>query len=258
MLAIVIMSNTPLLTSLLRSSCSDTLGTNVSVFERFCSRLDDHYLVLKSHTLKDAKRNIMREKGDVFEDLCYAMLKAGAFSGIPLTYLWKFKDIPDDIRASLGLSTRDMGIDLVGCTATHWVAFQCKYRKKPKAKRPDGQFNKWQVPWSELSTFLALATNNSFGQLVVMTSAKGVNWQGNYNHNCKVFARETFLGIPRSIWDTIHGDVGQKLGSTVTVDSEPNITPKVTTASSHSMEHKLGNTTDVVRAARNAWLNKLH
>lgn len=239
------MSNTPLITSLLRSSCSDTLGTDAPVFERFCNKLDDHYLVLKSHTMKDMKRNIMREKGDVFENLCYEALRANAFPGIPLTYLWKFKDIPADIRTSLGLSDRDMGIDLVGCTTTHWVAFQCKYRKKPnKAKRPDGQFNKWQVSWSELSTFLALATNNSFGQLVIMTSAKGVNWQGNYNHRCKVFARETFLGISRDIWDKMCGDTGYKLGTGIE-------------DTTYTSANNIVSTNDNIRAARNAWLDKL-
>jgi hypothetical protein len=246
------MTSTELLLKTLRTARNETLGSNVPVFERFCNKLDDHYLVLKSHTLKDTKRNILREKGDVFEDLCYETLRAGAFN-LPLTYLWKFKDIPDNIRSGLGLSDRDMGIDLVGCTATHWIAFQCKYRKKPnKAKRPDGQFNKWQVPWSELSTFLALANNNNFGQLVVMTSARGVNWQGNPNARCKVLARETFLGISRDIWDKICGDAGYKLGNVNPVKDISTTNPSLV-ANVASGAH----TNITVRAARNAWLDKL-
>ena len=229
----------------LSSAYNATLGTDIPVFERFCSKFDDHFTVMKSSNMKDLKKNAMKIKGDHFEDLCYELLRAQAFANLPLTYLWKFQDIPDDIRAALGLTQRDMGIDLVGCTATEWVAIQCKYRKKPNSsRRPDGSFNKWQVSWTELSTFLALATNNRFARLIIMTSAPSVSWQGHYNTRCTVFARGSFLGIDREIWSKLCGDTRQTLGS-------------VSSVIAAIPSNNLNEQTRVAREARAAWLDKL-
>ena len=229
-----------MLQSWLNSVYYHTLGTDRPVFEQFCTKFDDHYTVMKSNCLKDMQKNVLKMKGDSFEELCYLLLRNGAFDNLKLTYLWKFKDIPDDIRTGLGLSNRDMGIDLVGCSATEWFAFQCKYRKKPKSIN---KFNKWQVSWTELATFLALATNNRFARLIVMTSAPTVSWQGHQNPRCTTFARGTFLSIPREVWSKICGDIGQKLGDTNNNNSANN-------------NNTTANNTQLL-TARNLWLDKL-
>ena len=243
-----------MLQSWLNSAYYHTLGTDTPVFEQFCTKFDDHYTVMKSNCLKDMQKNVLKLKGDSFEELCYLLLRNGAFDNLKLTYLWKFKDIPDNIRTFLGLSNRDMGIDLVGCSATEWFAFQCKYRKKPnKPKRADGSFNKWQVSWTELSTFLALATNNKFTHLIVMTSALGVSWQGHKNPQCTTLARGTFLSISREMWSKICGNIGQKLGDNSTSSSTNTTTTNTTIATNTT------NTTTNIQllTARNTWLNKL-
>lgn len=186
----------------------------------------------------------MKAKGDVFEDLCYQLLRHHAFPGIQLRFLWKFSDLPDEYRTQLGLSTRDMGIDLIGCTDTEWVAIQCKYRKKPnKSRRPDGAPIYWQVPWAELATFIALgARTGPWGQMIVLTSAESCRWQGHRDPKCKTFARGTFLSIERGIWDTLSGDPGHTLNDKkeVSVDKKTDV-----------------KTSKDVREARSAWLDKL-
>lgn len=235
------------LVSWLRAACSDaTIGTT-PIFEHFCKRFDDHYTVLKSQNLKDLKKNIGKAKGDVFEELCYQLLREHAFPGLKLNFIWKFADLPIEYRTQLSLSNRDMGIDLVGCTDTQWVAIQCKYRKKPnKSRRPDGAPIYWQVPWAELSTFVALcARTGPWGQMVVLTSAESCRWQGRRDPRCTTYARGTFLSIGRNIWDKLAGDPGHTLTGTTA--------PKSISSQNTQTQQEVKD----VREKRAAWLDKL-
>jgi len=206
----------------IRSTCAEQ--SQETIFERFCRRFDDHFIAVKAHSVSEVRKNkatySMKVKGDLFEQLCCDLIMAGGFPQLRLNHLWRLKDLPQDIRLGLRIPQQDVGIDLVGCTSAHWVAIQCKYRKRPNhVKRPNGQFNRWQVTWKDLSTFLALAGQTGpWGHLYVMTSAPSIHWEGGgstLRNQVTSICRGSFQAVPREIWDRLAGDPGHQLGTEV-------------------------------------------
>lgn len=69
-----------------------------NIFESVMDQMTLHYGNLPTKT-----------RGNVFEVLCLEYLRASG----KFRHVWLFNDVPPAMRASLGLGTKDMGIDLV-------------------------------------------------------------------------------------------------------------------------------------------------
>jgi hypothetical protein len=94
--------------------------------------------------------------------------------------VWLWRDIPYDLRQTLGLTNQDMGIDLIVKKHGRWCAIQCKWRKPQTRRRVPGhpRIETNKVPWADLATFYSLCERsgpiNGWYQKIVMTSAEGV------------------------------------------------------------------------------------
>jgi hypothetical protein len=85
------------------------------------------------------------ERGNAFEVFAQAYL---ATQGVTqATQVWSFDEVPQHVRAELGLSDRDMGIDGVILTNQDiYQAYQVKYRSDRES-----------LTWQEISTFMGLS-----------------------------------------------------------------------------------------------------
>lgn len=118
--------------------------------------------------------------------------------------VWLWKEIPDDVKASLGLTMRtDNGIDIVAKLSSNnnkerYVAVQCKFKKRQIAKGRKTV----KVTWKTLSTFLGLTarTNeNGWEQHIVMTNCDGVGkWEIPRTSKDKTIAYGTFKKLSRT------------------------------------------------------------
>lgn len=230
----------------------EVIAGDSTVFQKLVDRLDsvDTYdtgsLVRGGGTVGNGGRIVTmgsgngrapnKRRGDLFEQMTKRLLQVGGIpisglldpiqaGGCALDEIYLFSEIPTDIRQALGLSTRDMGIDLVARIPPHytkngvggWIAIQCKYRKKP---RPNPRFRQpFAVPWAELSTFYSLcARTGPWLRHVVVTSADSVSRQGKKNGMDYSVCGARLRGLPRSVWQAFCGYEGHTL---VTSPSPP-------------------------------------
>jgi superfamily II DNA or RNA helicase len=106
------------------------------------------------------------QQGDAFERLTQLYLKIQPEYQSKLKNVWRWSEVPDEIRARLGLPATDEGIDILA--ETHqgdlW-AIQCKFHSNPDRA----------VTRQELGTFVALASVAGLSQRVVVhTSSKPI------------------------------------------------------------------------------------
>lgn len=195
-------------------------GDFLITFER---ELEDYFYNLKATTISSMKINKNKQKGSLFELLCIKLLLLKPFIQKSLSLVeeaWLFKDIPSDIRTSLSLTKKDMGIDIVAKTVDgNWIAVQCKYRKKPEKQRytPKGYPIPHRVGFKDLSTFNSLAERTGpkegWYRRVVMTNCDSINRQGRKDHEDLSICRKTFLSFGREVWCGLLNDHGYTVGA---------------------------------------------
>lgn len=162
----------------------------------------ESYFSRRVNDLQELKaRECKKLKGDVWEEFCYQYL----LSLEKYTSVWKWKEVPPEVKETLGLHRReDNGIDIVCKQGKKFIAVQCKYRKRGK------------VPWSTLSTFVGMcSTTGPWYRCLVMTNCKGVTRkvarrEGDVSWCGGTFRKRT----PREVWMRMAGfdTEGQKLG----------------------------------------------
>ena len=222
-------NNVKLLDSWIRSCLSYPQD---QFFDQLMNKINDHCEVIKQgsvRTFAEVKSNKNKLKGDLFEIMCFRLLRDGSL-GIKCKNIWLFKDLPQDLRTYLSFSNKDVGIDIIIETISEeWIAVQCKYRKKPnKSFRQTDNGPKrisWQVNWKDLSTFYSLcertgphSTNSQeepsksgWKTYLVMTTAESVNRQGRKGPKDKSICIGSFKGLSKEAWFKFIGDTGNTL-----------------------------------------------
>jgi len=109
-----------------------------------------------------------KEKGNIFEYLCYYILKYHPFYIHEFAkdeiYLWN--DIPQSIKDDLKLPEKDKGIDILAKKQNgEFCAIQCKFRSNKDAI----------IPWAEVSTFYGLKDICNIKYSIFMTNCYDVN-----------------------------------------------------------------------------------
>lgn len=222
--------------SLLLRALTESSGGERPIFDLFLEQFEDHYLNLRSTNMRQLKtaRDINRQKGTVFEELCLELIRSEALlDDLSIVEVWRFPDLPEQHMKRLGFVTtrgainrRDLGIDLVAHTSDgRWCAVQCKYLKRPtkKSYTPSGYPRRWAVKWNDLSTFYGLtARTGPWHKLIIITNSEGVQRGGRGTRTDELLITYTdFSNIPRHLWSAPCGDLGNKLGETPTGGSPP-------------------------------------
>ena len=167
-----------------------------NVFDAFCAAISD----ARATDLRGLKR-ATRAIGDAWEAFCCAYLNERSHEARVLS------DAPDDWLRELGMSRRDVGIDIVARDPSgNWCAVQCKFRRRGR------------VSWRELATFEALcARTGPWHRHVVMTNQSGVRREGEARPQDATYARGSFLAMPRHEWEKLAGyGEGHALGGAPT------------------------------------------
>jgi predicted helicase len=121
--------------------------------------------------------------------------------------VWLLKDIPTHVRESLGLRTRDIGIDIVaerkgsaGNSSSTYVAVQCKFKSPNKWRK------KTAVGWKELSTFYSLcARTGPWDRHIVMFNMDYVSHMGYKGEKDLSYCIGTFRNITKEQWEKMCG-----------------------------------------------------
>lgn len=150
-----------------------------------------------------------KAKGNLFEEFCIRYL----LHRRNCTQAWLLADIPEEIRESLKLGTRDVGIDIVAMEENNYVAVQCKYKKD---KKP--------VTWKELSTFYSLcARTGPWKRHIVMTTGTHVLRKGVRQPQDLSICFGSFNRLTSAQWLTLTGDKGYRLGEAEEENKEEEI-----------------------------------
>lgn len=165
-------------------------------FRAFCDAISN----VRTDNLRGLKR-ATRAVGDAWEAFCCAFLNERGYEARVLA------DAPDEWLAAVGLSRRDVGIDIVSRDASgRWCAVQCKFRRRGR------------VSWRELATFEALcARTGPWHRHIVMTNQSGVRREGDARPQDSTYARGAFEAMPRHEWERLAGfGEGRLLGGACT------------------------------------------
>ena len=167
-----------------------------NTFDTFCDAISD----TRATDLRGLKRTT-RAIGDAWEAFCCAYLNERGHEAHVLS------DVPDDWLAEVGMSRRDVGVDIVSRDASgRWCAIQCKFRRRGR------------VSWRELATFEALcARTGPWHHHIVMTNQAGVRREGEARAQDVTYARGSFQAMPRHEWEKLAGlGEGRALGGGTT------------------------------------------
>lgn len=178
---------------------------------------------------KQRSRNTT-DLGNLFELLCLRAVKANALPGQPkVAEVSLLSNLSPLDRRLLGLRKQDMGVDLVARLkpkktgeASETVAIQAKFRMPGscRIRRGPGR-GKTRVPWSDLATFYALASEArtpedkpAFDRTWLITTAdsasSGVKNGRRRNH--RTFAFKSLGKMPVWFWIELEGaGKGRKL-----------------------------------------------
>lgn len=130
-----------------------------------------------------------KAKGDSFEMLALAYFRTDSkFQNFK--NVWHQREIPHYVRTNLGLSTNDLGIDiLLESVDGEYYPVQCKYHSDPDRA----------VGWKEASTFIGiLNSNNHFKAGYLCSIAFEVS--SNYD---KALSGKPIVRILGSVWDSV-------------------------------------------------------
>jgi predicted helicase len=130
-----------------------------------------------------------KAKGDSFEMLALAYFRTDSkFQNFK--NVWHQREIPHYVRTNLGLSTNDLGIDiLLESVDGEYYPVQCKYHSDPDRA----------VGWKEASTFIGiLNSNNHFKAGYLCSNAFEVS--SNYD---KALSGKPIVRILGSVWNSV-------------------------------------------------------
>jgi len=167
---------------MLKNVVAEALKTN-NIFETFCKKI----ATLEKRNLKELRANNLI-KGNIWEQFCVEYLTLRNYRNVQL-----LKDVPSNCLQQLGLSNRDMGIDIIATKNEKNVAVQCKFR----AKRT--------VTWRDIATFEALcARSGPWFEHIVMTNSPFVHREGSHIKDVNM-VKSTFEKIERHEWCILAG-----------------------------------------------------
>lgn len=203
---------------------------NNEIFDHLIQEIEDYVYNYGNSSvmgISQLKINKNKLKGDIFEFICWKLLKDGSIRNLKVKNVWLFNEspytpkdaiLPLELRESFEFKNKDYGIDIIiESESGEYSAVQCKYRKKPnKSKTPNGNFIKWQVTWKDLSTFYSLCErtgppNIGWNKHIVMTTAESINRQGRKNPKDLSICIGTFRGLPKESWFKFVDDIGYRL-----------------------------------------------
>lgn len=168
--------------STLKSMIGEALKTS-NIFESFVQKL----ATLDKKNMRDLRADTSK-KGDLWEAFCVEYLKLQKYDNVRL-----LRDAPPELLQNVGLSGRDMGIDIVATRNDKNVAVQCKFR----ATR--------SVTWRDIATFEALcARSGPWFEHIVMTNSPYVKRQGTHIKDVNM-VKSTFETLERHEWCMLAG-----------------------------------------------------
>jgi hypothetical protein len=156
----------PHLLNLLQQVQSESLSDGELPFNTLISKLETISNKPSTNMVELRQKNNKKMIGDIFEDFCYLY-----FLIKKVDHVWTTKNIPDDLRKTLSLPQKDMGIDLIIQEKDTYSAIQVKYRKKTKKTNI--------LSWTELSTFYASCLNTGpWKKHIVFTNCDSIHRVG--------------------------------------------------------------------------------
>ena len=164
---------------------NDALNKKLNVFEYICSQIHGQTVNKKI-------------KGDLFEVFSLMYLKGKGYNG------WLLADVPNNILTLLGLTKRDMGIDVIIEYDGEFSAVQCKY--KHKYDSPIGKiYDKYNgLGWKHLSTFYGLcARSGPWAKHIIMTSADTITIPGTNGIKDEIISYKVLYDVGNKFWDNI-------------------------------------------------------
>ena len=177
---------------MLKSLVSEALKTN-NILETFVKKIAN----LEKKNLKELRADNLT-KGNIWEQFCVEYLRLKDYKNVQL-----LRDIPPNCLQQLGLSNRDMGIDIIATKNEKNVAVQCKFRAKHT------------VTWRDIATFEALcARSGPWFEHIVMTNSSFVHREGSHIKDVNM-VKSTFEKMERHEWCVIAGyGHGNTIGGT--------------------------------------------
>jgi superfamily II DNA or RNA helicase len=138
--------------------------------------------------------NDTSQQGDAFERLTQLYLQNQPEYQSKLKTVWRWSEVPDEVRKRLGLPATDEGIDLLAETRQGELwAIQCKFHSNPDRA----------VTRQELGTFVALASVAGLSQRVVAhTSSKPIRKRSLMGDTVEI-GLEHWLGLDEQSWSLI-------------------------------------------------------
>jgi superfamily II DNA or RNA helicase len=127
--------------------------------------------------------NGTKNKGDLFEYLCYYVLLTHPYYNFTEVYLYDF--IPNNIMNKLKLPERDKGIDILCVKDGKYYGVQCKYRENRNIV----------IPWASLSTFPALCFTSGLQYGIFMTNC--------FEVCTDLLDKDNMINVYGNFWDTI-------------------------------------------------------
>lgn len=185
-----------------------------NVYEAFEVKLES-FSQRPLHSMTSLKTHTKKEIGDLFERFVQKWL----LSSNRCDEAYLLKELSPAQKEKLGLlGNVDLGIDLIAISKGKWIAVQVKYVSKPKPN--PYHRSSWTVNWQKLSTFYALTSRtgpegpNSWAGHWVVTNSLGVGRRKNMpkDPKAKTFARGSFKGTPRDVWERMAGHSSYILG----------------------------------------------
>jgi hypothetical protein len=166
------------------------LRSPANLFDEFMNECQRWYDEPAHSFVEMRTRDNKKIRGDIFEDFCVLYLKhVKTFKNV-----WRLQDIPDEIRVSLSLGTRDMGIDIVAENDGKFYAIQCKYKKHTSIKKNI-------VTWKALSTFYALCMRTGpWEKYIVMTNCDYARHAGKKGPKDLSICLRTFQSTTKEQW----------------------------------------------------------
>uniref|UniRef100_A0A6C0E730 Mrr-like domain-containing protein n=1 Tax=viral metagenome TaxID=1070528 RepID=A0A6C0E730_9ZZZZ len=163
----------PHLLRLLQDVQFESLSKGQSPFSIFIKKLESTFTKPPTNLIELRQNNNKKLIGDIFEDFCYLYFLLKKVDNV-----WTTQNIPNNIKQTLSLPSKDMGIDLIIKEGSEYSAVQVKYRKKTKASHI--------LSWTELSTFYASCLNTGpWKAHIVFTNCDRVHYGYIKNKNQK-------------------------------------------------------------------------
>ncbi len=153
---------------------------NENIFESFVKQISS----FEKH--KGKSNNL--KKGKIWEEFCVDYLKLKNYENVSL-----LQNVHTNILKNLGISSRDMGIDIIAKKDNDFVAVQCKFRSKRA------------ITWKDISTFEALcARSGPWKEHIIMTNSHYVHREGKHVKD-KNILKSNFENLKRHEWTYLSG-----------------------------------------------------